>query len=113
MLQGEDCHLALLMTILAQAEAPPGEWQDKPLPPPRPGGKERLSKETSTGKDNVGDRPVRRGGREPLQSVTVFTQVEFARLQYIPQESSRWVRPAVSTGEILCDSRCGPWRLSW
>lgn len=44
------------------------------LPPPRPGGKgspKRLVLE----KTMFGDRPVKGGGREPLQIVNVFAQV--------------------------------------
>lgn len=62
--------------MLAQAEAP---LENGKTSPPTPPGLEGKAVRKDTGKDNVGDRPVKGGGREPPQMVvTVFTWVRIS-----------------------------------
>lgn len=74
MLQGEDCHLALLMTMCQYWHKLKRPWRmtRQALPPPRPGGKDcpkRYWKRQCCRWACAG------GGREPLQVIAVLTQV--------------------------------------
>lgn len=82
MLQDEDCHLALSMTMCQCWHKLKRLWrmarQALPTPHPHPPGLEGKAVQKDTGKDNVGDRPVKGGGGEPPQMVvTVFTRCAF------------------------------------